>query len=316
MIDYRLKYIKYKQKYIMFKNKNSRNLLINELKENREKYTNYQIGGIFGIKDRGYLNRLNIFINANTYKNDVLKKLTLLNAIFIFYNSQFEMIIKSWERRIMLLPNGKDILNKIWKNIEESKSFKDYLHPNKTELINSIIKDDKIIELNKKIADATTVEIKKEDQKSEDQKKVEDKKINELETKMKNDQARIDNASIFTTGVIAGYAAAVIIKNVLPAIATVSPLIPLGGILIIANSFVEQWKVDVELSAMLDDIILICTNCYLLQSLVEETIAEFKKNVNDKSVFVAEMNQDIVINVKLKIEDLYKLMIKITPTKK
>ena len=133
---------------------------------------------------------------------------------------------------------------------------------------------------------------------------------------MKNTQNKIENAELFTTGVVAGYAAAVLIKNVLPAIATVSPLIPLGGILIIANSLVEQWKVDVELSSMLDDVILICTNCYLLQSLVEETISEFKKNVNDKSIFVAEMNQDIVINVKFKIEDLYKLMVKITPTKK
>jgi len=304
----------------MLKNKNSRNLLINELKENREKYKNYQIGGFLGFKDRGYLNRFNIFLNANTYKNDVLKKLTLLNAIFIFYNSQFEMIIKSWERRIMLLPNGKDILNKIWKNIEESKSFKEYLHPNKTELINSIIKDDKIINLNKKIVDDTIIEIKKEDQKLEDQKsedqKLEDQKKNEIETKMKNTQNKIENAELFTTGVIAGYTAAVLIKNVLPAIATVSPLIPLGGILIIANSLVEQWKVDIELSSMLDDVILICTNCYLLQSLVEETISEFKKNVDDKSIFVAEMNKDIVINVKLKIEDLYKLMVKITPTKK
>ena len=74
--------------------------------------------------------RLNRFFFGANIKAQILNELTIINSLFIAYNSQFEWIIKSYERKLKNKRSGNQtILDIIWEKIEQSKEYKEYLNP-------------------------------------------------------------------------------------------------------------------------------------------------------------------------------------------
>lgn len=86
-------------------------------------------------KDTGSLNRAikrsyRFFIGEDSIKS-IIQELTIINSLFIFYNSQFDWIIKYYERKLRnkQTKSGDNLLDKIWENIETSDEYKEYLNP-------------------------------------------------------------------------------------------------------------------------------------------------------------------------------------------
>jgi len=74
-------------------------------------------------------NKLDRFFYSEKYKANIIKELSMINSLFIFYNSQFEWIIKLYERFFNnYIENGNKILQSIWEIVENTDEYKQYLH--------------------------------------------------------------------------------------------------------------------------------------------------------------------------------------------
>lgn len=74
-------------------------------------------------------NKLDRFFYSEKYKANIIKELSMINSLFIFYNSQFEWIIKLYERFFNnYIENGNKILQSIWEMVENTDEYKQYLH--------------------------------------------------------------------------------------------------------------------------------------------------------------------------------------------
>lgn len=107
--------------------------------------------------------------------------------------------------------------------------------------------------------------------------------------------------------------------------------IPLLAILIVAKKLAKQYKQNLQLNAILDDVIVIIQNSFFLEALIKKTMGEFsspvqkalKKEVSiqsdifggadDELIKVAKTNDKIEERIKQKLEDLNGLLQKISP---
>ena len=97
--------------------------------------------------------------SSSKYIEIVQRELTILNTYFIIYNNQFEWILRRYEKEFERKGNGQ-ILKFVWKMIESTKEYKDYLdNPNLDEKIKEIEEDSQIYEKVKKEV-KTAVEVK------------------------------------------------------------------------------------------------------------------------------------------------------------
>ena len=73
------------------------------------------------------MTRISTFINAKKYTEDIVRQLTIINSLFIVYNSQFDWMIAYYER--MFNDNAEHlILQQIWTFIESRTEYNDYLN--------------------------------------------------------------------------------------------------------------------------------------------------------------------------------------------
>jgi hypothetical protein len=72
------------------------------------------------------------FFFSTYHMTNILRELTIINSLFIFYNSQFDWILGNYERKLKNVidnDNKTSILDTIWEEIESSQEFKEYLNP-------------------------------------------------------------------------------------------------------------------------------------------------------------------------------------------
>jgi len=73
------------------------------------------------------MSRMSTFINAKKYTEEITRQLTIINSLFIVYNSQFDWMIAYYER--MFNDNAEHlVLQQIWTFIESRAEYNDYLN--------------------------------------------------------------------------------------------------------------------------------------------------------------------------------------------
>jgi hypothetical protein len=75
----------------------------------------------------------NRFFDVDKQKEKIFTNLSIVNGMFIFYNSQFDWIVKEYERLLTEYNKG-DLLNATWINIKCSDDYKNYLKQELTEV--------------------------------------------------------------------------------------------------------------------------------------------------------------------------------------
>lgn len=109
--------------------------------------------------------RADRFFFSKNHKNNILDSLTVINAYFTIYNSQFDWSIRYYERLILKKyknnkidgKSGDEILEEIWTKIEGSQEFKDYIFQNE-ETINKTLQNPEVKqEVNKDIQDTVQI---------------------------------------------------------------------------------------------------------------------------------------------------------------
>jgi len=84
-----------------------------------------------GINDDRYFSKfrskIDRMFNSKFYKEIILRELSILNSLFILYNSKFDWIIQFYERKIYI--KDPNIVTNIWNEIEKTDEFKFYLKP-------------------------------------------------------------------------------------------------------------------------------------------------------------------------------------------
>ena len=103
------------------------NKLITDISPDKILKENQKSSGIFGRLTK----RAKRFFFSEGHAKNILRELTIINSLFIFYNSQFDWVVGYYERKLKNAKDttGKPLLEIIWNQIENSEEFKEYLNP-------------------------------------------------------------------------------------------------------------------------------------------------------------------------------------------
>jgi len=74
-----------------------------------------------------FRSKMDRMFNSKFYKEIILRELSILNSLFILYNSKFDWIIQFYEKKINI--KDPNIVTNIWDEIEKTNEFKNYLKP-------------------------------------------------------------------------------------------------------------------------------------------------------------------------------------------
>lgn len=144
----------------------------------------------------------------------------------------------------------------------------------------------------------------------------------------------LDQALDVAKGVAGAIVAVELLTNAAePLLAASGVGIPLLAIIIVAKKLAKQYKQNLQLNAVLSDVIIIIENCYFLEALIKKTMMEFKEplekalieegtNINKVDTTVnggglaPRTNDSIETSIKIKLDGLNKLLQKISPEEK
>lgn len=90
--------------------------------------------------------RIQRFFFSEKNITEIIRELTIVNSLFIVYNSQFDWIVRFFERKLQHEKTGSSggvvLLDAIWEEIEKSAEYKEYLNPPRIEDMEKVIEDD------------------------------------------------------------------------------------------------------------------------------------------------------------------------------